>query len=153
MTPDTLSAWFLDGICILGGGSGLTYYTWSVFEGWAANRWPVISGVVTSAKLEVKPSRIGHYYEPHVSYSYAIAGTTYKGELRRFGETEYSFRSSAESRLARYTVGKPVQVHYHPKDHELSVLELGLSPWTYLYVVGFAGILTFGIGLLIALVQ
>jgi len=153
MIPDSLNAWLLDGFCIVAGGAGLTYNAWSVFQSWAAQRWPVISGVVTSTNMEVKPSRLGHYYEPHISYTYTVAGTTYKGELRRFGESDYSIRSSAEARLARYTVGAPVKVHYDPNDPDLAILELGLSPWTYIYAVGSAGILTVGIVLLLGLLH
>jgi uncharacterized protein DUF3592 len=111
----------------------------------------VIDGVVTAVRMEVKPSRWGHYYEPCISYSYTIGDVSYAGERWRFGETDYNFRSSAETRLARYQVGAPVQVHYHPSNPKRSVLEVGVTLGTYLRTLFFAGAFAVGLGLLLGI--
>src|SRR5438094_846893 len=72
------------------GVAGLGYSIWSAIEGWAALRWPVVEGEITSSKVKQIPGvrRFGYggpSYEPSVAYSYRVLGTTYSGTRLRFG--------------------------------------------------------------------
>jgi hypothetical protein len=153
LIPHTTKEWLVEGFAIVGGGLGVSYSVWSVFEAWAAKRWPVTIGVVTATNMRVSPSRFGNYYDPFISYSYTVAGINYSGKRRRFGDTDYSFKVSAEARLARYDVGSPVEVHYHPVDPNRSVLELGLNLSTYFGLVVFGALFAAGLGLLLGILH
>src|SRR5438045_7352124 len=101
-------AWII--LAALGGG-GLGYYIWSAIEGWAALRWPVVEGEITSSKMEQVPGdRWGPYYSPSVAYSYRVLGTTYSGTRVRFGLAPNEFSPvSALAKVAQYPVGTTVQ--------------------------------------------
>ena len=153
LIPHTTKEWLAGAFVTVLGGLGFTYGIWSVFEGWAAKRWPVTVGVVTATSIRLTGSRWGNNYEPCVSYSFTVAGTHYTGERLRFGDSEYQFKWSAEADLIPYGVGLPVEVHYHPVDHSRSVLEPGVSLSTY-SLLGVGGIVAAaGIGFLLGILH
>jgi hypothetical protein len=135
MSSHSLSEWIGWSLATATGAAGLGYYLVSAISGRVARRWPVVAGVVTSSKIEQTAGRFGHYYKPCVVYTYSVAGVTYTGNQRRFGDADFTFKSSATSRLARYASGVQVPVHYDPDDPRSSVLEPGNESSTYLGIV------------------
>ena len=141
------------------GVAGLGYSIWSAIEGWAALRWPVVEGEITSSKVKQIPGvrRFGYggpSYEPSVAYSYRVLGTTYSGTRLRFGgePTDY-YQDNTYAKLAQYPVGTTVRVHYQPDDPSRSVLEPGVGLRIYLNMAFFSALLLFGVGGIIGIVQ
>ena len=134
------------------GGAGLAWSVWSAVEGWTAARWPVVVGHITSSKVEEFvvdyrwPKQVT--YKPSVEYSYRVSGTPHSGKRRRFGNEQFSYSSSAETRLARYQVHTSVPVHYHPGDPSRSVLEPGIEFQSYLWMGFYAAMFFAGLGII-----
>jgi hypothetical protein len=138
MSSHSLSEWIGWSLATATGAAGTGCYLLSAISGSVDKRWPVVAGEVTSSRMEQTPSRLGHYYKPCVQYTYAVAGVTYTGNQRRFGDDDYAFKSSATSRLARYAPGTQIAVHYDPGDPSSSVLEPG-NDWITYYAIVFFG--------------
>jgi len=149
----SLKDWLSAGIVTAAGGGCLGHSLWSAAEGLASAGWPIAEGEITAATVDVTPSRIGHYYEPCVTYTYRVAGTVYRGTRLRFGDTSYNFKSSAIARIAPYAVGTSVHVRYHPDKPGRSVLQPGLELRTYVISTWFLVVFAFGVWLLTDLVR
>ena len=134
-------------------GAMLGYYIWSAIEGWAALRWPVVRGTIISSKVELIRGTRLWTYSPSVEYLYSVSGTKHIGTRLRFGDWGFSFQSSAQARLARYTVGTSVQVHYHPDGPLRSVLEPGLRFGNYLKMAFWGAVLVTSVGGIIGIVH
>jgi Protein of unknown function (DUF3592) len=98
----------------------------------AAERWPTTSGTVLSSSVQIADARGGHAYTPKVTYSYTVGDRNYVGN--RISTQEYSDLSErASATAARYLVENPVTVHYDPFTPQHSLLEPGLSIFSYLW--------------------
>jgi uncharacterized protein DUF3592 len=149
MGSHSLSDWIGLSIATALGAAGVAYHLLAAISGAVAKRWPVVAGVVTSSTIEQIPSRFGHYYKPCVAYTYSVAGVTYTGKQRRFGDDDFEFKSSAASRLAKYTFGAQTPVHYDPDDPSTSVLEPGTESHTYIGIVFSGAWFLFALGALL----
>ena len=118
------------------GAGALGYSLWAAYEGIAATRWPRVQGRITTAKVEEVIGGHGPDWEPKVTYSYQVAGTTHTGSRIAFSDNSTPSQSSAEKKLGRYPVGTPVTVRYDRSDPQRSVLEPGMR----LVNVLFAGV-------------
>ncbi len=94
------------------------------------------------------PARFGNDYEPTVTYAYSVFGITYTGKRLRFGDAQYSFRSSAQRRLAPYAVGTSIQVHYHPDDPSRCVLVPGVELRNYVQIASSGAFFLLAVGVL-----
>jgi hypothetical protein len=92
--------------------------------------WPRAPGRVTATWITTKPGIGGDSpvaYEPQVSYSYEVAGTTYHGVRISFAEPIFTTKKRVADIVARYPAGADVQVAYDPADPKESVLEQSLE--------------------------
>ncbi len=130
------------GFMFFAAGSATLIWAWVSFHrATVTMAWPSAPGVVTSSEVDdaggpAIPVVRGRY-EPHVEYRYEVGGTEHTG--RSLSRTPYrsASRKSVERVIAQYTVGKPVDVYHHPRNHAVSVLEPGTSPQNYrLFLVG-----------------
>jgi Protein of unknown function (DUF3592) len=106
--------------------------------------WPHTSGAVVHAEVEehitVHRDKDGHRtstsvsHESNVAYVYRVGGREYRGQRVRFA-WEMS-RSEAEATVARYPVGRSVDVFYDPRDPGKSVLEPGGDASVYATLIG-----------------
>ena len=153
MISHPLKDWLVIGL--VGGGSGAVcgYSVWSVIEGWSALRWPSVEGEITASSITSIPGRFGNYYKPTVTYSYSVFGITHTGKRLRFGDAEYSFRFSAQKRLAPYAVGTSVQVHYHPDDPSRCVLVPGVELHDYVQIAWSGAFFLLAVGALAGVVH
>lgn len=86
--------------------------------------WPEVTGRVIALSIrEVSVEDAGTEYVPVVQYRYVAGDTQYESEQLAIGVRRYSRRGSAERRLARYSAGRPVQVHVDPENPSSAVLE------------------------------
>ena len=115
--------------------------------------WKLVTGrVIASSIREVLVDDVGTQYTPIVVYRYVLDDTQYESEhLTIGGHTQYSLRRNAERQLARYVVGRPVQLHVDPHDPASSVLECRAPSvtvlWTMLVVIWI--VMIGGLGLLL----
>jgi hypothetical protein len=93
--------------------------------------WPRAPGRVTASWIgnTTKPGG-GDFptvaYEPQVSYSYEVAGTTYHGVRISFADPVDANKKRVADLVARYPAGAVVQVAYDPANPNESVLEQSL---------------------------
>ena len=117
-------------------------FLWLAKRGFARNgaikKWPRAEGVITSATLETRQSRVtdkntglyhySTYYTPSLRYTYTVGVETFEGKdialaLGNVSTTE----ASAKKILEPYPVGARVGVLYDPADPKTAYLEVRTS--------------------------
>src|SRR5438105_2442035 len=115
-------------------------------EVYQARHWLATTGTITKSKVRAHKGAAddeGHEYrsEPLVAYEYQVAGRPYRGTRVSFAER--SGGADLMPTLARYPIGKSVQVYYNPAKPAQSVLERDLPP---LALAGVAALLAVFLG-------
>ncbi len=107
----------------------------------AMRDWPAIQGEVYSARV-VEELDTGvddstwRVYRPEIRYSFILDGTEYAGARRSLGEPAASWRSHAETVVARYPVGQAVTVYYNPENPRDSIIERQTAKgWATFFIV------------------
>lgn len=107
-------------------------------------RWPSVPGTVTVSTIKSsRSSKGGTTYGANIHYTYSVSAKNYVGTRVTFVDVSTSNSSDARGTLARYPVGKAVNVFYNPNDPADAVLETG-------FTMGL--LLPLGIGTIFALV-
>jgi uncharacterized protein DUF3592 len=88
----------------------------------ASANWPKAPGRIVSSQT-VEHRR----YRPSIDYTYVVAGTTYRGNTYRFGDTSYWKREKADAAAHAYAPGKDVLVSFNTSNPQVSVLEPGVT--------------------------
>jgi hypothetical protein len=93
----------------------------------AAQKWPTVSGKITSATLEEDRSvdrethRTSVSYVPTIQYQYQVGDSSLVGNRIGFSKTGYDY-NTATKKLAQYPLDAPVTVFYNPLAPNESVL-------------------------------
>lgn len=102
----------------------------------AIARWPAVRGRITAACVLEEPSRSGDgprtmLYRPEIQFEYQVAGRSYAGQrVHALRERAISRRRYADDVVARYPVGREVQVYYDPANPRDAALErTGTTAW------------------------
>jgi hypothetical protein len=115
--------------------AGIAFFCFSIEDlsrGLQSERWPVTEGTIQSAAINRHVTgKGGHTYDVDISYSYQITGHNFLGDQFAFGDIDW-FSTQNQAILARYPVGKKIQVHYSPNNPQLAVLEAGIVGETWL---------------------
>lgn len=130
MLPDI--PWFVYVMLLAPVGLIVFAAIYKYFEVRAASEWPSVSGKVVISKSESRKVKVidseredGHRFEErnfaNVTYEYSVAGQTYRNNRVSIGEDRGNFQV-AET-IARYPVGKIVNVFYNPNKRAEAVLE------------------------------
>lgn len=109
----------------------------------SAQKWPTVTGNITD--IDIK-EHISHHtsdrrrytrstFEPIVQYSYAVNSAPYTNQKIAFGANSFDI-DTAKKKIANYTVGGNVQVHYNPSKPEEAVLETNGSGSLLFIIVG-----------------
>jgi hypothetical protein len=88
--------------------------------------WPQADGKILTATVATRwHPTVGSYYVPRAYYSYAVAGTTYQGDVIRAGLEQFGSitKEAAQTHIQQYPVGSRVTVHYNPAAPASAVLE------------------------------
>jgi len=94
--------------------------------------WPTTDGLVLSSTVNVTKSRGGFAYTPKVIYSYTVGIHSYTGD--RIWTQEFADLSErARATSAKFPVGASVTIHYDPSAPESSLLEPGMSIFSYFW--------------------
>jgi len=139
---------FLGIVGTTAGGGGLAYCIWSAAEGVLAARWPTVSGLVTSTRIDKHYTRYGPRYEPMVTYTYQVMGTSHTGSRLSFWGDRSMSSDGAQKKLDHYPPGASITVRYHPQRPDRSVLEHGLRLRPILSASIFALLLVAGVAAL-----
>jgi Protein of unknown function (DUF3592) len=105
-----------------------------------AAKWPTTSGVVRHSSVKkgrsmfsMSHSGMGKgpvTYRAQVIYAYRVNGVHFESTRVRFGAPRRErIKNPVQDLVARYLVGRPVQVHYRREQPADAVLELGLDPF------------------------
>ena len=94
-----------------------------------SRQWPTVQGTVTLTSMDVTDTG-GDYphdvFTPVIEYRYAVDGVQRTSRKLALVGLNPAGKADAEAVLARYKVGKPVQVYYSPDDPALAILEPGI---------------------------
>jgi hypothetical protein len=120
----------------------------------AAETWPTVAGRVVSCRVDVEESNDNDgnsttWYNPVVTYGYAVGGRELQGSRLRFGNYRSASRKKAEAALAPYAEGTAPVVRYNPDKPEECVLETKKPGPVYLLMAA-AGLIFVVVGFLIA---
>jgi Protein of unknown function (DUF3592) len=123
----------------------------------AAEAWPTVEGRVVSSRIDVEESNDNDgnsttWYNPVVTYGYAVGGRELQGTRLRFGNYRSASRRKAEAALAPYAEGTAPLVRYNPDKPEECVLETRKPGPVYLLMAA-AGLIFVVVGLLIAMAK
>jgi hypothetical protein len=106
----------------------------------AAQKWPTVSGTITSATLEEdrhvdrETHRTSVSYVPTVQYQYQVGESALVGTRIGFSKTGYDY-NTAIKKLAQYPLKGPVTVHYNPFTPAESVLNTSTKGSIVLIIV------------------
>lgn len=116
----------------------------------AARSWPKVSGTVSLSEVnafQMTPNRSsnsrGSYtrstsYMPVIEYDYWVAGQAYKSRSVELDSEVAGSRALAERIVARYPVGRNVQVRYDPNNPTRAALEIKFGAGLFLFGVSLA---------------
>lgn len=120
----------------------------NVWYGWQSARWPATQGEITSSAVKYHSSNKGRgSYSAEIRYQFRVEPSTYTGDRVAFGGVSGK-HAGAQTIVNRYPQGKPVEIHYHPTDPGLCVLEPGLH--AFAFALPGAGLVFAGFGLFFA---
>jgi hypothetical protein len=106
--------------------------------------WPAASGVVTDQEDSPGTLTSDETRLQIMHYSYSVNGVGYSGTLQMVIGKTMGENVRKQTFLNAYPVGKPVEVHYDPKDPNRSLIEPGSESGTFLTLVG-AGLALVGL--------
>ena len=120
------------GVCIWGIGT--------LGKAKASSAWPTTGGKVITSKVEkhkktsgsTRKRRRSTTYKAQVLYEYTVDGIRYSSKKVSFGEYSSSNPTHARQIINRYPEGKNVKVYFNPDKPNVSVLEPGVSLWSYM---------------------
>lgn len=136
------------------GVAGLIFgVTWLVaVVQWAkvarARRWPVAMGTVLASSVSESTDSEGSLqYSADIKYQYSVNGRTHVNDLLAFGarnitEGGYWAEKKAHRMVAKYPVGRSVQISYDPARPESSVLEVRSAIANMLAFIGVLFLVT-----------
>lgn len=119
----------------------------TIYQSSKSKNWPTTEGVITSSSVSVDSGGDSvDTYGPRVSFRYSVSGKEYENNTIFYKqEPETNDRSTAQNVISRYPEGDTVNVHYHPRNPQISVLETGLGagwPFIVLLIVSVIAIIT-----------
>lgn len=125
--PYMVAGGFIAGVIFIGGG---LYTIWVGRDrrriARESRNWPQADGKILTATVATRwHPTVGNYHVPRAHYSYAVAGTTYQGDVIRAGLEQFGSitKATAQTLIEQYPVGSSVKVHYNPADPASAVLE------------------------------
>ncbi len=140
---------WLAAFCLIGGLGLSIWGVMTVLDAMASNSWPTTDGVVVSSGIEQSTSGTGTArstsYHARVEYTYEVAGMVYQAGRVSFKDDVSKTRGHAEEIAGGYAVGDAVVVAYEEDDPGNAVLEPGLSPASFMYLVFGLAVLGLGV--------
>jgi hypothetical protein len=116
-------------------GSGLSWWGWNILQNAkASSTWPKVQGVVTQSAVGTSAIAMEAILPAEVTYEYSVKNLQHTSETIKFGENSYGDRQPAADIVARYPIGKKVNVSYDPASPDKSVLEPGVTSGSYIVI-------------------
>lgn len=124
----------------------LGWLVWQVWWGRSSQSWPTTQGRIESVAIRRSPGKNRSRKRVHVTYDYAVAGTSYQGSRIRYGYMGNVFSDTADDLLRTYPPESTVTVHHHPTSPSRSVLVPGVDRASLaLNLVGVAVVFAIGV--------
>ncbi len=93
--------------------------------------WPSTEGLITHSNLETRQRKVGTsrktQHTVEIDYEYVVDGDLYRNDTAQFNQNDLS-TIEKQRLIARYPVGRQVEVFYNPSDPDESVLVPGSYP-------------------------
>lgn len=101
--------------------------------------WPLAQGEIIASYVKTSDDQDGITYFADIEFQYVVNDRRLTADTVNFGEYGTSNRNHAADIVAKYPVGKVVNVYYNPEEPETAVLEPGVT-WSS-YVLLLMGLL------------
>lgn len=117
----------------------------------ASTNWPNVMGTITQSDIEkslvrVKFQGMKESYKARVKYSYSVESRTYFGDkVALYTANASTDPALANGLVAKYPVGKSVQIYYDPREPSVAVLETGSTGDNVFFFVLALVCLAFGV--------
>ncbi len=128
----------------------------NVLNASASTSWPSVDGKISKSDVRMQTGSSGGQdvsssgtYQADIEYDYVVDGEHLKGSRIAYGDHGTADRSYADSISSMYPEGISVTVFYKPDDHQVSLLEPGLSTSAWVPVFFGTPFLLIGIILLV----
>ncbi|MEK7470234.1 MAG: DUF3592 domain-containing protein [Planctomycetota bacterium] len=134
------------GLGLVLGIGAICFGIWHHHRVSAAEKWPVVQGVVDDAKIVTSRGRRGKTsYRCEVKYHFSVNGTHFAGDKLDPTGNQNESSSAAHDHLLEYPRGGPCTVHYDPADPAVNCLEMGTTTVGWIFVlVGMVMVLACG---------
>ncbi len=115
----------------------------------AAAQWPDTEGKGLSVKIDRHSSRSKYgtnvWYVPQLEYEYLVGGVRYTSRRIAFGSLSFKSEAEARSFLQAQFEGRPLPVHYDPRQPKNAVLLTGAAPHMFAFMLAGGVITTFAL--------
>ena len=103
-------------------------------------QWPTVRGKVYASRVVEERSRDADnetMYRPEIRYEYVVDGKEFAAKRLGLEDTPASWRSYADGIVARFPIGREVEIFYNPDDPSEALLEpRDAVKWGAMAVVG-----------------
>ena len=121
-------------------GAGLMVWGGIVLRNASVSKeWPLAQGEIVTSYVNISIDEDGTTYSADIAFRYVVNDRWLTADTVNFGEYGSSNRNHAADIVAKYPVGKVVNVYYDPAKPETAVLEPGVT-WSS-YIILFMGLL------------
>ena len=114
-------------VMVLASGAGLAIYGVILRDrGQNTLQWPTVRGKVYASRVVEELSRDGDndtMYRPEVRYEYIVDGKEFAAKRLGLEEKSASWRSYADGVVARFPIGREVEIFYNPENPGDALLE------------------------------
>jgi hypothetical protein len=101
-------------------------------RGVMSRSWAKTTGTVTSSTVKAVRSlswRGGYFWEPRISFRYAVAGQQYTGSKYSASDQSVCYTEAGARRIAeKYFSGQVVDVYYQETQPDGAILQPGIRP-------------------------
>ena len=132
----------LAAVCIIADIAISIYQTINVLNAYASKNWPTTTGAVLSSELTGGTGGTGsarsNDYKPNLRCTYttrAAEPNFYEADRISFSDGITKTREHTQQIADQYPPGKTVTVHDDPDHPEIAVVEPGVSPARFIYLV------------------
>ncbi len=140
------------GLLLLAAGAVLIFMTLlRLIRALQSLRWPLVTGKISRSSVEVHHHlESGDDHQAMIYAAYSVDGNDHEVLLTDASNANIYSKKAAKQQVARYKVGTPVQIRYHPTDPAKAALA-SFDFVKHLLARGIGGTVVFALGLYITL--
>lgn len=139
----------LGGFFAIAGVAGVVECVVDLVRGHQSRNWLIVPAEIMTSTVTYRPGgRGGGRFVPVVEYRYSVDGVSYVGQRLQFARLGTIARADAERVAGEFHPASTVLVRVSPSDPRASVIQPGQHGRSWVYLLLFAVVAAFGIGLI-----